>query len=167
MANEEVTTGCLGDLKDASPIRPGWVHAQTRLGRSERRSPTSCRFQRRTWREANATSASEHHFRENTVLTGLLAVTFRTRVQQHPLRTSLRLISEHFRTLVLESRGSHCQWWKPGARAASPVLEGFRRRAVVQENNGQGCAGSPQALARDEKQDRGTVPGLQMPLGFG
>ena len=50
VTNEEVPTGCLEPAEGrSSPVGPGWVRAQTRLGRSERRSPTPCCFLRRTW----------------------------------------------------------------------------------------------------------------------
>ena len=118
VTNEEVPTGCLGELRRSSPVRPGWVRAQIRLGRSERRSPTPVvsSAELGEWQHGwqyHASSASEHHFRETIVLS-LPCPADQAHLRSHsgpgsssillraPTNFEFRLIPEHFRTLVLE-----------------------------------------------------------------
>ena len=119
VTNEEVPTGCLGELKDAAAqldrvgfvLRPDWASL-----RDGARPPVVSSAEPGEWQHGwqyHASSSSEHHFRETMVLS-LACPADQAHLRSHsgpgsssillgaPTNFEFRLIPEHFRTLVLE-----------------------------------------------------------------
>ena len=92
----------------SSPAGPGWVHVQTRLGRSKRRSPTSSLASGNTGGAMCLPLPKEHGVVACVPSrSGSLAVTLRNQGPAasswgDPTNFEFRLIPEHFRTLLLE-----------------------------------------------------------------
>ena len=162
VTNEEVPTGCLGELKDAAAqldragfvLRPGWAAL-----RDGARLPVVSSAETGEWQHGwqyHASSASEHHFLENhgavtcvPSRSGSLAVTLRTRVQQYPPGSSNQL--------RIQIDSGALQDLGVGEVAAPTVSGGSQvrvRNAAGQSGETQGCV-PPFGNAKEESSGPG------------